>query len=316
MSLHGRLQDFLANEIAPHLERERIKEAHHEVRAMTRDILENVLVTSFVMGSYKRHTLIRRLSEGEKYDVDVMFVLNEEERLDTVLDTMESVAISLTDQIEDVVSYRRQRVSIGLIYNDNFSIDMVPGLLNEDGTYTIFDGREGNPVRTNPLKHIEVISGLNAANDGLFVPLIKLAKRWKQENEVSMKSFHIEMLAAKIFSDTQITDLTGALKKFFNEALTITANSTPIIDPVGGHDIAGYLDNPNNPQRTAAITALDKASTALDDAVRHENSEDDRLAERAMGRLYAYFQTKTDATTSATISTGLAASGAPKPWSA
>ncbi|MGB4758482.1 MAG: hypothetical protein WBP26_00315 [Candidatus Saccharimonadales bacterium] len=316
MSLHTKLVSFLADEVEPSLERERIKDAHREVRDMAKEILEDVLINSFVMGSYKRHTLVRRLDASKKYDVDVMFVLDEKEELESMLDTMEAVASSIADQIDGIVEYRRQRVSVGLIYDDNFSIDMVPGVANNDGTYNIFDSRELKPVKTDPLKHVSIISGLNSKNSDLFIPLIKLVKRWKQENASEvLKSFHLEMLAVKIFENAEISDLTSALKKFFNEAHQLTSAHATINDPVGGHDIASYLDSTDNPQRAAAITALNKASAAMDDAVKHENDEDDRLAERAIGRLYSYFKTDADDNTAASISSGLAASNAPKPWS-
>lgn len=316
MSLHTKLASFLADEVEPSLERERIKDAHREVRDMAKEILENVLIKSFVMGSYKRHTLIRRLDASKKYDVDVMFVLDEKEELESMLDTMEAVASSIADQIDGITEYRRQRVSVGLIYDDNFCIDLVPGIANDDDTYNIFDSRELKPMKTDPLKHVSIISELNGKNSDLFVPLIKLAKRWKQENANDiMKSFHLEMLAVKIFEQAEISDLTSALKKFFNEAAQLTEANASIIDPVGGHDIASYLDSTDNPQRAAAITALNKASAAMDDAVKHENDDDDRLAERAVGRLYNYFKTEADDNTAASISSGLAASNAPKPWS-
>jgi hypothetical protein len=316
MSLHTQLKDFLANEVEPNLEREHIKEVHREVREMAKDLLGDILISSFVMGSYKRHTLIRRSDPSKKYDVDVMFVLDEKEELESLLDTMEVIAASMVDQVEGIKSYRRQRVSVGLIYDDNFSIDMVPGVANEDDTYNIFDSREAKLIKTDPMKHVSIISDLNAKNSELFVPLIKLIKRWKQENaDQTMKSFHLEMLAVQIFETTTIPDLTAGLKKFFSEATVLTASSASITDPVGGHDISSYLDSFDNPQRDNAVAALEKASTALDDAVRHESESEDRLAERALGRIYSHFRTSADSSASAAISSGLAASNAPKPWS-
>jgi len=316
MGVNSQLTDFLKTHVEPDTERERIKEAHTEVRGMVEDLLGEVLDTSFVMGSYKRHTLVRRLSDDEKYDVDVMFVLNEDEDLEGLLNTMAVAAESIVDQVEEIESFRIQKVSVGLRYKDNFSIDMVPGQLNDDGTFSIYDSREQKKVKTNPLKHIEVISNLNKDRGELLKPLIKLVKRWKQENAIStLKSFHLEMLAVKVFEETEITSLAEGLKQYFNEAKRITENSVKIIDPVGGHDISGYLDNPENPQRQEAVAALSLAAESLNDALREEGNGNTELATRSLGRIYAPFRKSEDDEISQTLGVTLAGSSAPRPWS-
>lgn len=316
MSVNSQLTNFLKTHIEPDTERERIKQAHTEVRAMVEDLLGEVLDASFVMGSYKRHTLIRRLSETEKYDVDVMFVLNEDEDLDGLLNTMAIVAESIVDQVDDIDSYRIQKVSVGLRYNDNFSIDMVPGQLNDDGTFSIYDSREQKQVKTNPLSHIEVISNLNIERGELLKPLIKLAKRWKQENAIStLKSFHLEMLAVAIFTKTEIQSIAEGLMHFFNEAKRITENSIPIVDPVGGHDISAYLDNPDNPQRKEAVSALSIAAEALNDALREEAQDNTEISTRSLGRIYEHFRDSNDETISRGLRSTLSNENTPRPWS-
>lgn len=316
MSVNSLLADFLKSYVEPDVERDRIKEAHIEIRNMVEELLGDVHENSFVMGSYKRHTLIRRLSDDEKYDVDVMFVLNEDEDLDGLLDTMEIVAESITDQVDEIESYRRQKVSVGLRYKDSFSIDMVPSQLNDDGTYNIYDSRERKKVKTNPLMHIEVISTLNGERNELLKPLIKLVKRWKQENAIkTLKSFHLEMLAVKIFNEADIPNLAEGLKTYFNEAKGLTEKGTKIIDPVGGHDIAGYLDSDEDPQRSNAVEALSIAAESLNDSLRHEAENDVTLSTRALGRIYSEFKDEDDEAISQAIGASLAESSVPRPWS-
>lgn len=315
MSINSLLTTFLKDKVQPYTERERIKEAHTAIREMVEDLLGDVLENSFVMGSYKRHTLVRRLSEDEKYDVDVMFVLNAEEDLEGLLDTMEVIAGSIVDQVDEIGSYRRQKVSIGLLYKDNFNIDMVPAQLNDDGTYNIYDDREQKPVKTNPLTHIEVISALNIERGELLKPLIKLVKRWKQENAIkTMKSFHLEMLAVAVFENKNIINLADGLKIFFNEAKVLTENRIQIIDPVGGHDISGYLDSEDDPQRANAIDSLSLAAGSLNDAVKAESDSDSTLVNRALGRIYSEFKSEEDESISDAISSSLSESNTPRPW--
>lgn len=318
MSMHDSLQTFLTDKIEPNLQRKRTKSAHRQVRDLVGEKLGDKLITDFVMGSYKRHTMTRRLKPDSKYDVDVMFVLNEDHELEELLNTMEEVAKEIVAEIDDIEEYRRQRVSIGLRYKDNFSIDLVPGVPADDGCYTLHDSKELKPVTTDPLRHIEFIKTVNIARGKALKPLIKLIKRWAQEVALEadhgvFKSFHLEMLAAQLFEDREFSDYLDGLNQFFTEAYRITNASEKVLDPVGGGDISSYLDKPENPRRQEAIDALKKAKDAVADAVRHEADDEARLARRAMGRIYDHFNTESG--TAAAISSGLASSNAPKPWS-
>lgn len=318
MSMHDSLQTFLTDKIEPNFQRAHTKKAHRHIRDLVGEKLGDKLVTDFVMGSYRRHTLTRRLKPTSKYDVDVLFVLHEDHELEELLNTMEDVAKEIVEEVEDIEEYRRQKVSIGLRYKDNFSIDLVPAVAADDGNYTLYDSSELKPVSTNPLRHHEFIKTVNIARDKQLKPLIKLIKRWAQEVALEadhgvFKSFHLEMMAAQLFEDQEFTDYLDGLNQFFAEAYRITNNSVKVVDPVGGGDIASYLDNPDNPRRQDAIGALKKAKDAVADAVRHEGDGDARLAKRAMGRIYDHFNT--ESSTAATISSTLISSNAPKPYS-
>jgi len=41
----------------------------------------------------------------------------------------------------------------------------------------------------------------NYANDGKFIPLIKILKNWNRNNNVSFKSFHLELLTEMVFRE-------------------------------------------------------------------------------------------------------------------
>jgi hypothetical protein len=318
LSMHDSLQTFLTDKIEPNFQRMHTKKAHLHIRGLVGEKLGDKLVTDFVMGSYRRHTLTRRLKPTSKYDVDVLFVLQEDHELEELLNTMEDVAKEIVDEVEDIKEYRRQKVSIGLRYKDNFSIDLVPAVAADDGNYILYDSAELKPISTNPLRHHEFIKTVNIARNKQLKPLIKLIKRWAQEVALEadhgvFKSFHLEMMAAQLFEDQEFSDYLDGLNQFFAEAYRITKDSVKVVDPVGGGDIASYLDSPDNPRRQEAIDALKKAKDAVADVVRHEDDGDTRLAKRAMGRIYEHFNT--DSSTAATISSTLISSNAPKPWS-
>ena len=313
LDLESGLKKFLEDKIEPRLQRKRIKNAKNIVGKSVAKKLEEDLVKRFLMGSYKRHTLIRKSSDASKYDVDYMFVLDDTFKPESMLDKIEEIAAELVKEINDIKKYRRQKVSIGLWYDDDFSIDMVPSVGTSDGNYIIYDSHNQQEIRTNPKKHNKIVSELNHKNKELLVPLIKLIKRWKQENaDEILKSFHLEMLTVEVFRQKDLTNLLKGLSKFFEEAYKHIEDEKELTDPIGGHDISGYLDDKDNPQRKNAIKELLKAKNAVEDAINHEQKEEYDLARRAMGRIFSYFATSHDKKLAKTILPSLAS--APKPW--
>ena len=314
--LNDKLTSFLSEKIEPRLQRKKIKNAQTIVREIVAEHLAEHLEQDFLMGSYSRHTLIRKQKEDAKYDVDIMFILAVGEDLESLLDLMEPVARELVEKIDDAKSYRRQKVSIGLLYDDDFSIDMVPGLRNEEGDgYIIYDRYNLQSIHTDPQKHNAIISDLNSKKKELLIPLIKLIKRWKQERASdTLKSFHLEMLASNIFQDAELPSLLEGLSVFFKGAYTQIQSKKALIDPVGRHDISEYLDALDNPQRENAIRLLKIARDAVEDAVTHEQNDDSKLANRAMGRIYEYFSNTKEDLAAQAISSTLISNNAPKPW--
>jgi len=83
----------------------------------------------------------------------------------------------------------------------------------------------------------------NQANNGMFVPTIKILKQWNRNNKVGLKSFHLELLTERVFNAvTTIYDYPQAVfewmwyvRQWLNE------NNSPFIpEPVNFYP---FVDN-------------------------------------------------------------------------
>jgi hypothetical protein len=137
-------------------------------------------VTTFLYGSYKRHT-----AEGDIKDVDLVVVTNFTIE-DNPIDVLEELWDSLADLYEepDLAEQRRSiRVDRPLpeIVGCKLTLDVIPA---------IYQGQPGGPlwvpdrekklwVPSHPRGHIEYTTALNARSyQGRFVPLVKMMKHW------------------------------------------------------------------------------------------------------------------------------------------
>lgn len=316
-TLNEQLQDFLSLKVEPKLEKKKIEKEQNRVRDLAVEILGSDLVDHFLMGSYIRSTLTKRLKKDEKYDVDVMLVYSEqtysESDLPDLMDKTEELAEDIKEKIAEIQEVRPQKVSIGLLYEDNLKIDLVPAVAH--GTkFKIYDSRNGKSVITNPKQHNTDLTAANESDNcnKLLVPLIKLVKRWKDKREPdTFKSFHLERLAIQIFTDMRLENYLVGLREFFQKAYIITSESTSVTDPVNSeNDVSSYLDDEKI--RLRAAEALAKAGEACQEAIEYEE-EDMKKARRALGRLYDHFQSEADAKVATGISTNFSTRHTPSP---
>ena len=177
-------------------ERELIKQKHKALREELREKLN--LQDDFLTGSYKRNTLIKPKDETEKFDVDIFIAFSNDEYGETDLSDLRNLVIDALNNIKksntdlDITHINdNQRRSVGVEFNSNFQIDIVPAIeIKKDKLYKIFDRRTLEAIRSNPKLHGELLSKANEDSDKLLVPIIKILKSWKREKCDYLKSFH------------------------------------------------------------------------------------------------------------------------------
>lgn len=187
------------------------KDKRDEIRKILEDKYSGNIYTIFNSGSFGKHTAI-----NIKFDLDLV-VPFKRESFSTLQEMFDDVFSVLEEEYKDVATIRKQKVSIGVIFNEDndgdvINIDIVLGrelskddypesrdlnlYFNEDhwgfakGTYT----------KTNIQAQIDHIK---AKVDERKV--IRLLKIWKNTNHEKYKSFLLELITIKAFDKENIS---------------------------------------------------------------------------------------------------------------
>lgn len=87
-------------------------------------------------------------------------------------------------------------------FSDNISFEIVPGFLEDDGSYTYPDTNNGGSWRiTDPKSEIDAMNERNAESNKNLKRLCRMARAWKEKCNVSMSGILVDTLAYK-FIDT------------------------------------------------------------------------------------------------------------------
>lgn len=272
-------------------ERNFIEEKQNALREKLRGKLS--LQDDFLTGSYKRHTIIKPKSDDEKFDVDVFVAFDKEEYGDSELVDLRQAAVDTLHEIRSengdlgiTTINEEQRRSVRVEFGNNFQIDIVPAVqIEKDKLYKIFDRRTLEAVKSNPKLHGELLSKANEDTGGLLVPLIKILKAWKREKCDYVKSFHIELMAVKIFTGTTIESLPKGLLAFFESAGDYFSNAC-LKDPANTEMLIDeYLDKDGTREQICSLVETEK--TVAKAAVEADESGDDDEAVEAWEKVFA-----------------------------
>src|SRR3990167_1240926 len=231
-------------------EADRIAKKHNWLRKKLREKLS--VEDDFLTGSYARNTMIRP-KDSEKFDIDFFLAFSRQDYGESELvDLLKTVKAALDEiksgdsDIEKIDD--KQRRSIGVIYKDNFQIDVVPAIqIEKDKRYKIFDKSTLQAVESNPKLHGSNLTSANETSESggvkRLVPIVKLLKSWKREKCDYVKSFHLEMLAVEILGGEEISSYSQGLFKFFTNAAQ-NLQSAGMKDPANERNIIDeYLDS-------------------------------------------------------------------------
>ncbi len=157
MTPNSVFEDFLRDIEPSATTKSNASSAHNTLRSFLRShaTFRNVLVESFLSGSYRRDTAIRpRARDGdiERPDVDVIVVTNHT-MYDSPGDVLELLYQTLK---ENYAAIRKQQRSVR-VETTNAVMDVVPMIApnGEDGPFYVPDRKLENWVETNPVRHTQ-----------------------------------------------------------------------------------------------------------------------------------------------------------------
>ena len=244
MAIQTQFREFLMDIEPSHTTKKRGQDAHTSLRDFIRshETFMQYHERTFLSGSYKRDTAIRpqtKDGDEERPDVDIIVVTNHS--LDDAPGEVVSLLYdTLADKYDDL---RKQARSVG-VFTYTADMDVVPIIAPDGmaGTLYIPDRGLEEWLETNPPAHTKWTTEMNAASDGRFKPLVKLAKWWRRANPTVAKrpkGFMIECIAAECmdFGENQYAEL------FLSMLETIESRYSTYVNL----DLVPYIADPGVP---------------------------------------------------------------------
>ncbi len=184
---------------------------------------KNRIVDHYLSGSYSRDTAIEPLD-----DVDIVFVIDPgawQSGL-TRLFNWKPEPVRVLHSFQAAVRHRYpnssvlgQRRSVGLAM-DHLHIDIVPAIADDSRQDYIWipDRRAQNWILSGPKVHSAAAMQVNEINRQMFKPLVKLLKTWNSNlpGTARVRSFVVESMATRIFSEYRFESLQDGLLKYFD----------------------------------------------------------------------------------------------------
>lgn len=227
---------------------------------------------TMLIGSAQRDTIIRPID-----DIDLLAIF---ENKNSIFERYRYDSRAFLYRVRDALNaYSSVRVvgargqAVRFFYANAPHVDVAPVFRWSNGGYAIPNGA-GGWLTTDPDQHATWISQRNSALSYQLAPMSRMIKRWNNVHSKYLKSFHIEVMIANVFS-TMNDDSRDASEKFFRWA----PNSIDVSDPANhSGNLASYL---TLAQRTLLLinmqSAQQRAAQALYAEQRGSHAEAIRL---------------------------------------
>jgi len=300
-------------------EQDHISKKHNFLREKLREKLE--VEDDFLTGSYSRNTMIRPNGE-DKFDVDFFLVFNKknygEKELPDLLKLVKDALEKIKEEDDDILEIQDQKRSVGIIYKENFQIDVVPAIqIEKDKRYKIFDKGTLSAIESNPKLHGQNLTDANESSISgeikRLVPIIKILKSWKRNKCNYVKSFHLEILAVEILKDTEIKSFSEGLTKFYTSASAYLQRAS-LADPANEDNIIdAYLDKDGT--RRSILDLIEKEKNIANNAIKYEENGDDNNSLKEWKKIFEKDDDDVHKTLFRGARTTVVASRTPeKPW--
>jgi hypothetical protein len=152
---------------------------------------------AFTIGSYRRGTLVRT-----ERDVDLLAPLS----YGTYVELYKRGSRAFLYFVRDGLNKRYSQTKVSsrevAVFLDFTVIraDVVPAFRRKGGGYVIPDGKNGW-TSTNPPYHTRLVNDRDTALDHRLKPIIKLMKFWNIQNGGHLRSFHVELMAWRMWEN-------------------------------------------------------------------------------------------------------------------
>lgn len=248
------LQQLLSDQnLTP--EQERTLEAHKtEVTDFLRKEFGNSPIIKYA-GSLAKGTMIQ-----DCFDLDIVcyFPSSDTRTLKEIRDDV-STHLGTKYVMQDKASAERIINLKGNTTSSSYHIDVVPGRFIENTKDVFLHIASGDRERmqTNLKTHIDYIANSNC------VPIIRLAKTWVSRNNITIKTFVLELFVVRVLSGSHAK---SDLKKSFLtvlESFRDEFEKMQLVDPANSGNIVSQLI-PGSEKKMVALAAKSALQTVSD----------------------------------------------------
>lgn len=236
MELTNHFNKFLSNIEPPLTCVEDVSVGHTVLRGRlnTDDSIKNLIVETFLSGSYARNTAVTPIK-----DVDVIIVLNADKQKIMPKDLLIFLHKTLIKYYPNKTFRQHRSIKVSLKYVD---MDIVPAISVSKNDSKLYIPEYRPPfqkwILSDPKGHSEFVTSLNSKTEEMFVPLIKSIKWWrnfKMVKENYPKSILIETLLGQAVNKYKFNSIAGGILSFFrymleNYSIYYLTNNMPIIN--------------------------------------------------------------------------------------
>jgi hypothetical protein len=236
---------------------------HHEVADARKDRVVSLLGNSFtILDSFSSGSIPRFTALKGHADLDVIVVLHWEKHIKGK--SPEQVLQNVRDALGEYrTNVRKNGQAVTLYYESWPNVDIVPvsKSTNDDGSvnhYNVTDINTGGWLTSRPRKHSKQITEKASECGDKFRAIIRMIKQWNKEHSDFLESFHIEVMAIRIFSG-DISEYSWSVFQYFDHGAKLA--SSPLEYEDGYAD--SYLDREQREEVVKRLeTARDKARAA------------------------------------------------------
>lgn len=200
---------------------------HRETASKRRNHLVSILEDDFeVLEAFPSGSIPRFTAVSGYADLDVIVTLHYSKHIEGKKPSriLKAVRDCLGEYRTKV---RRNGQAVTLRYSTWPDVDVVPASRTTDGNgnvlhYNIPDMNQETWLRSQPKRHSEAMSQMNESCGPNFKRIVKMVKWWNHQHSALLQSFHIEVLALKIFANRTLSDYSWDVFKFFDTAHDLT----------------------------------------------------------------------------------------------
>lgn len=192
-------------------EKSDISASNNKMREILKNSAEISVVDSFLTGSYARQTMIRPLKDVDFF-VQMNYGAHKNDNSMQLLHKVRRVLYKAYPTTRITITLPCVKVQFNYCYFEIVSAFAIEG--NED-LFKIPANEGIGWQQTYPKIPNKWMTQENKKSEGLFIPTIKILKRWRDIHCPQLRSFHLEMLTRMAFDNYTIEDYAGGVWAFF-----------------------------------------------------------------------------------------------------